>query len=125
TVFMYVNFQPSVTMDPGNPANVSTGAPVEFYFSGADKDSDPDLLSYRWLFSLDSSPTQAVVLNPDSLFARRAFTPSEVGLHTLTVWARDASGATRESEPAVFQFRVDPPAEAGLAPGPVKKGEDR
>jgi hypothetical protein len=122
SVYMYVNFQPTVAFTQlPDTTRILTGAPVNFWFQGGDKDSDPDGLRYRWKFSLDVSGQQPVSLNPDSLFVRRAFTPSEVGHHTLSVWAQDPSGSVRESAPAVVGFTVvQPRQEPGAVSGEVR-----
>jgi hypothetical protein len=113
TVFIFVNFQPTVQFVTPD-TTVAPGAPVEFWFAGDDKDSDPAALRYRWRFSDQTSGTQAASLHPDSLFVRRAFTPSEIGSITLQVWAQDASGSVRESEPAEIDILVlEPPLPAG------------
>ncbi|MGQ0722186.1 MAG: hypothetical protein ACT4PE_11545 [Candidatus Eiseniibacteriota bacterium] len=109
TVFMYVNFQPTVQFTGPDQQNVVTGAPVDFWFDGDDKDSDPTSLRYRWKFNDQISGTQPASLHPDSLFVRRAFTPSEAGVVTLQVWAQDVSGSVRESAPDMITITVTVP----------------
>jgi hypothetical protein len=108
---MYVNYQPTVQFITPDTM-VTTGAPVEFWFAGDDKDSDPATLRYRWKFSDETSGTQPTSLPPDSLFVRRAFTPSEVGFHTLQIWAQDASGSVRESVLDEITIQVTQPGAA-------------
>jgi hypothetical protein len=127
TAYMYVNFQPTVLFTGPSIVDVVWGAPVEFWFQGDDKDSDPALLRYAWKFSFPPGTiTQPVTFaNQDSLFVRQAFTPSQVGTHTLTIWSQDASGSVRQSEPSTITIRVSNPADAGYSPGPAAVKEPR
>jgi hypothetical protein len=106
TVYMQINFLPSVDFVDDQNISVPTGL-YKFWFTGNDEDSDPDSLSYKW--QLDSqTQTSAVLLDPDSLFVPIEFTTQDLGNHALRLWAEDNAGFAGESEEAVLFFNVVP-----------------
>jgi hypothetical protein len=105
TLALSVNHRPFVEFTGPDLQVVPAGPPIQFEFTGRDADSDPATLAYRWRFSFEASSTQPALVYPDT-FVTRAFTPSQVGDHTLTIWAQDASGNLRESLPDMITIRV-------------------
>jgi hypothetical protein len=115
--FFHVNFQPTVFFDlPSDTVTVvANSAPVQFPFVGADKDSDPSLLRYRWQFSFEPISTQPVDLPENALYVPAAFGPSREGVHSLQLWVQDESGTQRESAPDLLVVRIVSP-EPGARP---------
>lgn len=104
----YVNFRPTVDIDP--VATVPSGTNVHFTFTADDHDGDPDSLTYAWTFDSPTAPSTFVHLDPLRIDA--FFGPGETGNHQLRVWAQDLGGAASRSEPDAQSFTVTAP------PGP-------
>jgi hypothetical protein len=109
----FVNFPPTVSLP--NPGNVPSGVPVQFAFTGADRDGNPNDLLYRWAFDDDalSSPTH---FDPGDLFIDAFFQPTETGTHRLGILVRDQCGVDSESDRVEIQFNVTAPPVPRTAP---------
>lgn len=123
-----VNFQPEVAFHYLGPGGVpsdtvvayTNGVAKQIPFTGKDKDSDPRLLKYRWSFRYNGLtdpqlPDQQPIDPPDTgQFVSASFGPSQLGRrYLLRIWAQDASGAQRESQPDTVLVIVTTPPDAG------------
>jgi hypothetical protein len=117
TITLQFNFAPSVTIDPPTgPIHANT--PVEFFFHGFDRDSDPEALRYRWWFDTDLPPGSFYDFPPGSTphtgpepadpDAPGEFELFQVGTHSLKVQAVDQSDLDRPSRIETLVFDVAP-----------------
>ncbi|MAF26739.1 MAG: hypothetical protein CME07_02610 [Gemmatimonadetes bacterium] len=137
---LHVNYRPSVTItaathtDPADTnavmvptSSIEIGQPAWFLFEGDDLDSDPDSLTYRWRFSFDPSFSQAVLMDPDSLFIEHVFTSGNLGTALLIIQTLDPSLERRPSEPDSLEFQVVSGLirESSPVSGQIREGERR
>lgn len=108
TLLLHVNHRPTVSFSGPPVQDVVTGVLASFPFTGDDLDSDPDLLHYQYLFSFQGTSRRD--FDGDSLAITYQFGPSEIGVHTLKIWAQDQSGTVRESLPDEITIRVSAPS---------------
>jgi len=110
TLLLHVNFRPTVQFLEPPVRDVTAGTTALFCFQGDDEDSDPQLLTYQWLFSFQGTSRRDSTFTPGNLCIGHEFRTSEIGVHTLKIWAQDQSGPLRESAPDSIVVRVSAPA---------------
>lgn len=121
TTRIHVNFRPEVRIlavdgvqvdtTAVDTVTVTSGGNHNFLLWANDKDGDPALLKYRWLFSFDPPFTQPTEL-PNRTITQE-FDPStetQTTPRTLIVEAQDAGGASRPSFRDTLAIFVVPPS---------------